>query len=259
METVQPADRPVGSYPRIAKPRGQWRAPPNLIDYEAACARFTGLISQLPPMQSALKHNGKALYEYARAGQTVEREPRHITVHSLQIEPAGEGWPAGSIRFVACVSKGTYIRSLAEDLGQALGCGAHLRLLRRVRTGQFDVADAITLQAFEALPEAYRAILQAACAEATEWTLAKYDALNPKALRELVAGGTKLVPFPAAVLEASFNAAREVYAETAAANPRFRKVLESYMGFRAEEVLWFRVAEGGFDTFMARQSAANRL
>jgi TRAP-type mannitol/chloroaromatic compound transport system substrate-binding protein len=117
----------------------------------------------------------------------------------------------------------------------------------------------VNLQAFEALPEAYRAVLQAACAEATEWTLAKYDALNPKALRELVAGGTKLVPFPAAVLEASFNAAREVYAETAAANPRFRKVLDSYMAFRAEEVLWFRVAEGGFDTFMARQSAANRL
>jgi TRAP-type mannitol/chloroaromatic compound transport system substrate-binding protein len=117
----------------------------------------------------------------------------------------------------------------------------------------------VNLQAFEALPESYRAILQAACTEATEWTLAKYDALNPRALRELVAGGTKLVPFPAAVLEASFAAAKEVFAETAAANPRFKKVHDSYMAFRAEEVLWFRVAENGFDTFMARQSAGNRL
>ncbi len=117
----------------------------------------------------------------------------------------------------------------------------------------------VNLPAYEALPESYKAVLQAACTEATEWTLAKYDALNPRALRELVAAGTKLVPFPAAVLEASFVAAQELYAEIAAANPRFKKVHDAYMAFRREEVLWFRVADNGFDNFMARQSAANRL
>lgn len=132
------------------------RCPVPVLDQaamDALALRFTGSQQQVPPMHSALKKDGKALYEYARAGQTVEREARKITVHSLRIEPAGEGWPDGAIRFVACVSKGTYIRTLAEDLGQALGCGAHLRLLRRVRTGQFDVAEAITLEAFEALSD----------------------------------------------------------------------------------------------------------
>ena len=117
----------------------------------------------------------------------------------------------------------------------------------------------VNQQAFDALPASYKAALQSAAAETTEWTLAKYDALNPKALRELVAAGTKLVPFPATVLEASFAAANEVYTALSAANPRFKKVHDSYMGFRREEVLWFRVAELTFDTFMARQSAAGRL
>jgi TRAP-type mannitol/chloroaromatic compound transport system substrate-binding protein len=117
----------------------------------------------------------------------------------------------------------------------------------------------VNLQAHEALPESYRAALQSAAAETTEWTLSKYDALNPVALRELVAAGTKLVPFPAAVMEASFAAANEVFAEAAAANPKFKKIHDHYMAFRRDQVLWFRVAENGFDNFMARQSAANRL
>ena len=117
----------------------------------------------------------------------------------------------------------------------------------------------VNLQAFEALPDSYKAALQSATAEVTEWTLAKYDALNPRALRELVAAGTKLVAFPASVMEASFVAANEVFAETAAANPKFKRVYDHYMAFRREQVLWMRVAENSFDNFMARQSAANRL
>src|SRR6185369_14708250 len=91
-------------------------------DLEAACARFLGTIRQLPPMHSALKHEGKPLYDYARAGVEIEREPREVTIRSIAVV-AGEGdaWTLD----VAC-SKGTYVRTLAEDIGEALGCGAHL-------------------------------------------------------------------------------------------------------------------------------------
>jgi len=115
------------------------------------------------------------------------------------------------------------------------------------------------LKAMETLPEVYRNAIEAAAGEVVAWSVAKYDAQNPRALRELVAGGTKLSPFPQPVLEATFAAANELYAETSAANPRFKKVFDHYMAFRREQVLWFRVAEGTFDTFMARQSAANRI
>ena len=91
------------------------------------------------------------------------------------------------------------------------------------------------------------------------WSVAKYDAQNPRALRELVAAGTKFLPFPQAVMEACFNASNELYAETIAKNPKFKKVYDSWKPFRNEEVLWFRVAENTFDNFMARQSAANKL
>ncbi len=118
-------------------------------------ARFTGPLRQVPPMHSALKKDGKALYEYARAGVEVEREPRDVTIHSLAIEATTDaGRPA--LRFTARVSKGTYIRTLGEDLGTALGCGAHLSHLRRVGTGYFDVSQCTTLPALEAMSEGER-------------------------------------------------------------------------------------------------------
>src|SRR5262249_24915432 len=101
--------------------------------------------------------------------------------------------------------------------------------------------------------------LRAACEDAGNWMTAKYDADNPKALRELVAGGTKLLPFSQAIMDASFNAANEVYAETMAKNAAFKKVYEAMIAFRKDEVLWFRVVENTFDNFMARQSATNKL
>jgi tRNA pseudouridine55 synthase len=113
---------------------------------------FTGPQQQLPPMYSALKKDGKALYEYARAGQEVEREPRSITIHSLTLQRTG---PATLELEVLC-SKGTYVRTLAEDIGRALGCGAHLIALRRTRTGTFGLDACTTLEALEALPEAQR-------------------------------------------------------------------------------------------------------
>jgi tRNA pseudouridine55 synthase len=118
--------------------------------------RFMGPISQVPPMHSALKKDGKALYEYARQGETVEREARHVVIydlHLLDIQLSGEA-PSLTLR-VHC-SKGTYIRTLGEDIGEALGCGAHLSALRRVHTGPFDQVDCVTLEDLEAMPEQER-------------------------------------------------------------------------------------------------------
>lgn len=111
--------------------------------------QFTGPLRQVPPMHSALKKDGKALYEYARAGEEVEREPRDVVIHELALDVVD----ASTLRLVAKVSKGTYIRTLGEDIGEALGCGAHLTALRRTATGQFDVAQCVTLDALEAMPE----------------------------------------------------------------------------------------------------------
>jgi tRNA pseudouridine55 synthase len=118
----------------------------------AACDRFTGEIDQVPPMHSALKHEGRALYEYARAGVEVERAPRRVTIHRIDIV-AGEHarWTLD----VRC-SKGTYVRSLAEDIGAALGCGAHLAGLRRTGSGALTLEGAVTLDALEAMDEAAR-------------------------------------------------------------------------------------------------------
>lgn len=118
--------------------------------------RFTGPQRQVPPMYSALKKDGKALYAYARAGEEVEREARDVVVHSLRVEAASTGAEAPAIRFVAKVSKGTYIRTLGEDMGEALGCGAHLVFLRRLAAGQFSQTQCITLDAFEAMDDAQR-------------------------------------------------------------------------------------------------------
>jgi TRAP-type mannitol/chloroaromatic compound transport system substrate-binding protein len=117
----------------------------------------------------------------------------------------------------------------------------------------------IGLDKWNALPKPYQQILRSACADVNGWMEAKYDTDNPKALRELVASGVKLLPFSQPILEASFKAANEVYDETKAKNPTFKKVYDSMMAFRKEEVLWFRVAENTFDNFMARQSAAGKL
>jgi TRAP-type mannitol/chloroaromatic compound transport system substrate-binding protein len=117
----------------------------------------------------------------------------------------------------------------------------------------------IGLDKWNALPKHYQAIVKAACADTNNWTTAKYDADNPKALRMLVASGAKLQPFSPAIMDAAFKAADEVYAELTAKNATFKKVYESMMAFRKDEVLWFRVAENTYDNFMARQSAANKL
>jgi TRAP-type mannitol/chloroaromatic compound transport system substrate-binding protein len=117
----------------------------------------------------------------------------------------------------------------------------------------------VNLAKWNELPKPYQAVLEAACAQAHTWMVAKYDAQNPKALRELVAGGTKLQAFPAPVMEACFNAANEIYADTMSKNEKFKKIYEPWKAFRGDQVLWFRVAENTYDNFMARASAGNRL
>jgi len=121
--------------------------------------RFMGPISQTPPMHSALKKDGKALYEYARAGVEVEREPRQVTIHDLDLLDMQLQGPEPHLRLRVRCSKGTYIRTLGEDIGLALGCGAHLSALRRVQTGDFGLDRCVTLEQLEALPEAERAAL----------------------------------------------------------------------------------------------------
>jgi TRAP-type mannitol/chloroaromatic compound transport system substrate-binding protein len=112
----------------------------------------------------------------------------------------------------------------------------------------------VGLKAWESLPSAYKNAIELACSELCVWTVAKYDASNPAALRRLVAGGTQLRPFPRPVMEACYKAAHEVFDETCAKNAKFKKIYDNYKAFRDEQVLWFRVCENTFDNFMASQS-----
>lgn len=131
------------------------------------CADLTGTIRQVPPMYSALKKDGVPLYRLARQGIEVEREARELTIHRIDIEAAE--LPLVTL-LVEC-SKGTYIRTLAHDLGETLGCGAHLTALRRTRSGCFGEADAISLQDYQEHPESLplRSLLE---------SLAEFTALN---------------------------------------------------------------------------------
>ena len=121
--------------------------------------QFTGPLAQIPPMYSALKKDGKALYEYARKGQDVEREARHITIYKLNLALAQEEHAQAAIKMIVSCSKGTYIRTLGEDIGEAIGCGAHLGSLRRLETGGFVSSQCVSLSALEALSESGREAL----------------------------------------------------------------------------------------------------
>ena len=119
-------------------------------------AQFTGPIAQVPPMYSALKKDGKALYEYARAGIEVERPARQIEIYALNMALALDGRALPAIKIIVSCSKGTYIRTLGEDIGAALGCGAHLTFLRRIDTGGLGIERCVTVAQLEAMDEAER-------------------------------------------------------------------------------------------------------
>ena len=119
-------------------------------------ARFTGPLAQIPPMYSALKKDGKALYEYARKGVEVEREARNIIIYKLKMAAAQDPRSEAAIKVIVTCSKGTYIRTLGEDIGEAIGCGAHLGALRRIETGGFMAEQCVSLAALEDMTELER-------------------------------------------------------------------------------------------------------
>lgn len=125
------------------------------LEIERVLQAFTGEISQTPPMHSALKHQGKPLYEYARAGVEIERKSRNVHIYALQLNR----FEGDQLVITVSCSKGTYIRVLAEDIGRMLGCGAHLTGLRRLATGGFLLEQSVTLEKLEALNEMERDLL----------------------------------------------------------------------------------------------------
>jgi tRNA pseudouridine55 synthase len=148
---------------------------------EEALAAFVGEIDQVPPMFSALKHGGEPLYRYARAQRQVERRARRVTIHRLQLlafEP-----PLATVE-VEC-GKGTYIRALAHDLGQQLGCGAHLATLARLRVGPFTLDDACSLPELEAaFQEArWQRLLQPADVGLLSWPAVTLSEAQERAVR----------------------------------------------------------------------------
>jgi len=118
-------------------------------DIERALAGLRGPIQQIPPMHSALKRNGQRLYKLAHKGIVIEREARPVTIHRLE----AVAFEHECLTVEVDCSKGTYIRTLAEDIGAAIGCGAHIAALRRTRSGPFDLADATTLAEIRTLDE----------------------------------------------------------------------------------------------------------
>ncbi len=140
---------------------------------DRALQTFIGTIDQVPPMHSALKKDGKALYDYARAGVEVERTPRRVTIHRIDVV----AWQGAELTLDVSCSKGTYIRTLADDIGQALGCGAHLAALRRTGAGRLEVRGAVTLDALEPMSEAERdALLEPADCLLADWPAVRLPA-----------------------------------------------------------------------------------
>ena len=151
---------------------------PSLADIEAALPRFCGDILQVPPMYSALKRGGRPLYELARQGVEVAREARPVTIHGLELL----AYAADALSLRVRCSKGTYIRVLAADIGEALGCGAHLTALRRTAVADLDLGRALTLAAIESLAESGRAaVLQPV--DALLQSLPRIDLEGPTAER----------------------------------------------------------------------------
>ena len=141
---------------------------------QAACDRFTGPIQQVPPMYSALKRDGKPLYEYARAGIEVEREARVVTIHTIDIADLDNQGEHDAWTIDVRCSKGTYIRTLAEGIGAALGCGAHLSALRRTGSGALSLDAALTLDQLAVMSDAERdASLMDADALLADWPVVR--------------------------------------------------------------------------------------
>ena len=158
---------------------------------QSVLRRFVGCIEQVPPMYSALRHQGRRLYELARQGQEVERKPRRVEIFSLEVL----GFDTPMLDFEVRCSSGTYVRTLAEDIGAALGCGAHLIGLRRTEVDDLSVQNAVSIEDLEALAikgsDALDALLLPASA-----ALARYPGLDLEPLAALHIQQGKRIPAP---------------------------------------------------------------
>lgn len=121
------------------------------MDVLRACNEFVGKYEQIPPMYSALKHNGQKLYELARKGIVIERKPRIVNINSLRVNDINLADSQKTVTITVDCSKGTYIRSLCDDIGKKLGCGACMMKLTRTRVGDFQLDDTLTLNQISAL------------------------------------------------------------------------------------------------------------
>lgn len=129
-------------------------------EVEDALSGFRGEIEQMPPMYSAKKIDGKKLYEHARKGETIERKPIKVSIHDLELlESPDPESPSDTVRIRVACSAGTYIRTLAEDIGRKLGVGAHLTELRRTRAGKFAIGQSLTLEQLQAMSDPASAMI----------------------------------------------------------------------------------------------------
>ncbi len=161
------------------EPLAQRPVPPlDAATLETVLAPLHGDILQIPPMYAALHHQGKRLYELARAGQVVERAPRPVTITRLEVVARGDT----QLTLLVECSKGTYIRALARDLGTALGCGAHLSALERTFVGDFSLAQATALAELQAHPELLPQILLPPETVILQWPLVVLDAQQIRAV-----------------------------------------------------------------------------
>ena len=164
------------------------RADVSAAEFQAACTALTGAVRQVPPMFSALKHEGRPLYEYARKGIVIERKPRDIVIRRIDIR---EFTPPHAVIDVSC-SKGTYIRTLSEDIAKHIGTYAHLTALRRTASAGFSVDDAHTYEQLAALTEAERDAMLLPC-DAMLAHLPRLDA-DADTVRRLACGQSAALP-----------------------------------------------------------------
>lgn len=203
---------------------------------DAALTSFVGEIEQIPPMTSAVKHRGRRLYELARAGVAVERKPRRIRIERLdlvRVEPDGDVLRFGSrVTFDVTCSKGTYVRTLCADIGDALGCGAFMSFLLRTRVGELTLADARTLEELERAVSAGEPVLLPVDVALSRWPRVE---LSDEAARRVLHGQT--VPGPPAEAE-TFSGSDHVPRLTRLYAPDGRFIAMAEPRRRSRETLW---------------------
>ena len=161
-------------------------------DVQAVLPRFTGIVMQKPPMYSAIKRDGQRLYDLARKGESVELEPRPVAIDSIRIVRQGED---GALLLEVACGRGTYMRTLCHDLGEALGCGAHMGMLLRTKAGAFSIEDAYTLEELDGMTDYENALMP------MDAPLAHLPAVRFSAAAEKLVHAGNPVPLPLAEVQ----------------------------------------------------------